>query len=457
MHSTLYGFGETACNFWDGSNLSTPFGGDTPVELNNQNYVIGTSSNGAFLWTPSSVSPVNNGVTPGTEQLISQLIPTQHNSENISNISPIDISGTSANGGIGLLFTAQFTPAPNAASTSGTFLLTLESGTTPNTLQQVSLPSNISNLQFNGLNAQGLIADIGNITTGTGNAAVTGTNHALLLLPVDITVWRTADGGPPDGPPPNNGVVVTNGDTLTICLTGIAAANLPLPPGQPVWKISQLQSNGQYSSTWQQTGTGIEFNYAAPTSGIFELKAVLFGDDADAPMYLRKHDDTISGQKVGWGKAGQPDAFGVVDNAIQIAIRLSAAINLGSDAYDPGTNHPPSFPPGQNKCNLFVADKCNDAGATVPWSGNPLKPHPPSANQWAGIIQPNIPNWTLLPATTTPQPGFVVADPNSLGSGHCGILDYDGWGIGAGEYYHVSKLYPFFPGSAQRQYSPASP
>ncbi len=83
-------------------------------------------------------------------------------------------------------FLRPIRPRPNAASTSGTFLLTLESGTTPNTLQQVSLPSNISNLQFNGLNAQGLIADIGNITTGTGNAAVTGTNHALLLLPVQI-------------------------------------------------------------------------------------------------------------------------------------------------------------------------------------------------------------------------------------------------------------------------------
>ncbi len=180
------------------------------------------------------------------------------------------------------------------------------------------------------------------------------------------------------------------------------------------------------------------------------------GDDANAAKYLRKADETGEGHTVSWSIKGKPDAIGVTDTAIQIAIKRSAAINLGSSAYDKNTNHPPSFPSGTNKCNLFVADKCNDAGATVPWlnGNNPFKPYPPTANQWAGIDPITIPKWTLLPANTPPQPGFVVADPDSVGSGHCGILDYDGVGIGAGVTYHVSKYYPFFPDSSQRQYSP---
>lgn len=55
----------------------------------------------------------------------------------------------------------------------------------------------------------------------------------------------------------------------------------------------------------------------------------------------------------------------------------------------------------------------------------------PSANQWSGADTKPIPGWTLLPRETYPQPGFVIARSNS-GSGHCGIIDYDGAWISAG-------------------------
>jgi hypothetical protein len=280
--------------------------------------------------------------------------------------------------------------------------------------------------------------------------------ETLLLVPVDINVWKAGTAGPPDPTQPDHGVIAQKGDALTICIDGTSQNPPSIAPNQPVWKISQMQSDGSYSSTWQQIGTGPRFDYTTTTSGVFELEAVFFGDDAHASKYLRKADETGQGQTVSYNKKGTPDAFGVTDTAIQIAIKHSAGINLGSAAYDVGTNHPPSFPPGSDKCNLFVADKCNDAGAIVPWINglNPFKPYPPTANQWAGTDPKNIPNWTLLPANALPQPGFVVSDPNSLGSGHCGVLDYDGWGIGAGVTYHVSKRYPFFPESRQRQYSP---
>jgi hypothetical protein len=59
-------------------------------------------------------------------------------------------------------------------------------------LQQISLPPTVTGTLSSGiLNAQGVIADIGNITTGTGSAATTGTNHALLLLPVQFSVTQS--------------------------------------------------------------------------------------------------------------------------------------------------------------------------------------------------------------------------------------------------------------------------
>jgi len=37
--------------------------------------------------------------------------------------------------------------------------------------------------------------------------------------------------------------------------------------------------------------------------------------------------------------------------------------------------------------------------------------------------------WPLLPVPLYPQPGLIVAHPAATGSGHCGIVDYDGVGI----------------------------
>ena len=152
-----------------------------------------------YLWTSASTSSTCTLVQSGTSQLISQLFPQQAYQNEVVNISPIDISGTNAtDGSVRILFSAQYQSAPNAGPppslngtsagwSPGTFVLTLESGTQTD-LKQVSLPSNVTtNVSSGILNANGLIADIGNITTGTGSAAVTGTNHALLLVPVDIT------------------------------------------------------------------------------------------------------------------------------------------------------------------------------------------------------------------------------------------------------------------------------
>jgi len=51
--------------------------------------------------------------------------------------------------------------------------------------------------------------------------------------------------------------------------------------------------------------------------------------------------------------------------------------------------------------------------------------------------------WPLLPVPLYPQPGLIVAHPAATGSGHCGIVDYDGVGIAAGV-NDVNKLYLYW-------------
>jgi len=49
----------------------------------------------------------------------------------------------------------------------------------------------------------------------------------------------------------------------------------------------------------------------------------------------------------------------------------------------------------------------------------------------------------LLSLPLYPQPGLIVALPAVTGSGHCGIVDYDGVGIAAGV-NDVNKLYLYW-------------
>ena len=48
----------------------------------------------------------------------------------------------------------------------------------------------------------------------------------------------------------------------------------------------------------------------------------------------------------------------------------------------------------------------------------------------------------------SPEPGFVVGHPNFDGSGHVGIVDYDGYAIGAGERIVSRKFSDFLDGNS---------
>jgi hypothetical protein len=165
---------------------------DYPAALNNQGYVIGnqgTPSDGSatsYVWTSLSGS-----ATPMT-----QLIPQPYEKQ-LTNIQSLDISGSDANGTVHVLFRANYQTVTTGSTALGLFMLNLLSGTTP-TLAQISLPSNVPNYaegpQFI-LNPQMLMTTIGDITTvNSSGIATTGTQRALLLLPVELAVDGNRDG-----------------------------------------------------------------------------------------------------------------------------------------------------------------------------------------------------------------------------------------------------------------------
>ena len=216
------------------------------------------------------------------------------------------------------------------------------------------------------------------------------------------------------------------------------------------------------------TCTGTGFDYTTTTSGIFQVEAVFFGDTNNAVHYIRKSNEYKNGIRYGIGLKGQNDSIGIVDDQIQLDILTMTKPLLTSTEYSTSSALIPPAGYGQSKCNIFVAHMCNNANAPVPsinWTQNhaslipPYMWAPPVANQWAGFAPPvDFQGWPLLPENTFPQPGYVVAHgaPGNT-MGHCGILDYDGGGIAAGDSYGVSKLYIFLQSSEpsrMRKYAP---
>ena len=103
---------------------------------------------------------------------------------------------------------------------------------------------------------------------------------------------------------------------------------------------------------------------------------------------------------------------------------------VGSATWAYSANKPP-YGTNTNKCNLFVYDALNQAGASVQmkkrdrgfWKGLITKryvKHPPLAGQWANPSV-SIPGWKVV---TTPQVGDVAAEAiqYSNATGHVGIV-----------------------------------
>jgi hypothetical protein len=283
-------------------------------------------------------------------------------------------------------------------------------------------------------------------------------------IPVDITIKKQGDNDPPA-----TGVDVKKGDTLSISLFGNSETPITTGPSQPTWKYRQMKSDGTYTD-WQlfgATGVGAVFDYTTSKSGIFQVEAVFYGNDANAAKYVRKKDESPLGR----GLKGQPDSFGVCDTQTQLNIRNEALSFLGSTAYRSDKIVPAQYGFsmfGTNKnevmrCNIFVAHRCCAVGATVPAINGIFHDYPPTANQWAGVESAShiyfttaISGWPLLGSNTFPQPGWIIAHPDASDAGHCAIIDYDGGGIGSGMTGTVNKNYEeFYDGTSRyRSFTP---
>ncbi len=255
------------------------------------------------------------------------------------------------------------------------------------------------------------------------------------LLPVQINVKKQGTASAP-----TDGLIVKKGDKIVIKATTIPKENTTFLDNHIQWSKQQLKTDGTYTE-WAEFGEQKEeFGYTTDTSGIFQLKAMIY--DTQEFLFVREKTDThTSGDHL--LKNGDPDSFEVTDTQKKIDIRDQAKGDLGSTAYAAAVANG-YFEAGTNKCHLFVAEKAQAVGATVPYINFewlPLPPHslPPVANQWAGMPADSehpaytITGWDLLADDAYPQPGFIVASGfETWATGHAGIVDYDGRWISAG-------------------------
>lgn len=82
-----------------------------------------------------------------------------------------------------------------------------------------------------------------------------------------------------------------------------------------------------------------------------------------------------------------------------------------------------NFPANTNKCNKFVYDVTEEAGAPAIVIGSDGRPRPPLAAEWADP-KVQIPGWHALGPNEKPEPGDVAAWPHrySDATGHSGVV-----------------------------------
>jgi hypothetical protein len=249
--------------------------------------------------------------------------------------------------------------------------------------------------------------------------------------------------------PPENGLLVKVGDHFDLRLSDTPQNQFPIQKENIVWQIRQMQRDGTLPEWGDTSLRGVKVSATVMQAGIFQFRAKLLTESGEIFVdHLRKRDEVAAvfgDYRFGNGKAGEPDFVGFTENQKQIDLVRMAQVQLGTLDYSVTTAVPASrgfleVDGGDFKCNIFVAHMGVDAGIPVPKIGGMTNRYPPSANQWNGQddtgswtpgFQTAIQGWTAPDGAALPQPGMVIAWPGGGGSGHVGILDYDGGGISA--------------------------
>ena len=147
--------------------------------------------------------------------------------------------------------------------------------------------------------------------------------------------------------------------------------------------------------------------------------------------------DVDENQMIGLKKRGDIKAFGVCDEQWQIDLRNQVLTYVGLPQYTKAGVVAAQYGFSEFgrrswKCNVFVAHSAVRAGLTMPHNHHWLNVYPPVANDWANGT--GIEGWSYLGRDVYLQPGYVAGHPATMGSGHCGVVDFDGWVVAAGEH-----------------------
>lgn len=232
-------------------------------------------------------------------------------------------------------------------------------------------------------------------------------------------------------------------DGLVVALGAPVALDLDVQPDgaasflSVIYNVRRLRHDGSYTDWMYATDRymGSRFAYNSSSGGIYQVQALVgIGTGAiDERYHVWKGDEN---RKYGFNKRGAVKSFGVVSDVWQELLRGTALTYLGSEDYLataslPQKNGFPSYGTGVFKCNIFVAHCIVESGLIVPRTRGFMRRYPPLANDWASASV-LIDHWEVVDDDAYPEPGYVVADPSSVGSGHMGILDFDGQAISAG-------------------------
>ncbi len=237
------------------------------------------------------------------------------------------------------------------------------------------------------------------------------------------------------------------GDGLVVLTNTPIAMQLDCEPAgagtylSTTWHTRRLKSDGTYEA-WQLASYANEGTIIAFTpvhGGIYQVRvlASVAAGGVDERFYVWEADEP---RITGPGRMSSKKAFGVCDEEWQIDLRNCAKSFIGSTNYLEMVEVPAMYgfsaSPGADdvyKCNLFVAHRAVQCGLAVPAiHGRFWRNHPPLANEW-GDVSFAIQGWECVADPCFPQPGYVSSEPANSGSGHLGIVDFDGKGISAGK------------------------
>ena len=207
------------------------------------------------------------------------------------------------------------------------------------------------------------------------------------------------------------------------------------------WYTARRRNNGNYDDWQLLYNAGRDASIPTPSAGVFALKArLVYGTQSNETAYVHMESEGYCQEikeRKGPCEEGEYDHFGVARSEGMLRLRNTALEHLGRTEYGKymyleGKHGFSSVEDGGWKCNRFVADIAIESGFSIPHNKTWIlgNVYPPVANDWARGT--GLGDWVYL-GNAYPEPGFIAGWYNPKGSGHCGIVDYDGWTISARE------------------------